>query len=138
MVFQPPSWVPALPGTSCRVKLFQNIRPQNQQHGEKRPANTGPPCPEIPDSVPLSEFMYDERYGRWSTSKARNPYTCGVTGKTYTSKQIPERIDLLSRAIAKRLGFSPNEGTEWDRVVAVYSVNTVRCFFTGTDKLSLG
>ncbi|OAA75173.1 phenylacetyl-CoA ligase [Akanthomyces lecanii RCEF 1005] len=93
MVFQPPSWVPALP--------------------------------EIPDSVPLSEFMYDERYGRWSTSKARNPYTCGVTGKTYTSKQVPERIDLLARAIAKRLGFSPNEGTEWDRVVAVYSVNTI-------------
>ena len=89
------------------------------------PANTAAP-PEIPDSVPLSEFMYDERYGRWSTSKARNPYTCGVTGKTYTSKQVPERIDLLARAIAKRLGFSPNEGTEWDRVVAVYSVNAVR------------
>lgn len=74
--------------------------------------------------------MYDERYGRFGTSKARNPYTCGVTGKTYTSKQVPERIDLLARAIAKRLGFSPNEGTEWDRVVAVYSVNTVRTAFS--------
>ncbi|KAF1735423.1 hypothetical protein BB8028_0005g06450 [Beauveria bassiana] len=93
MVFQPPSWVPALP--------------------------------DIPDSVPLCEFMYNERYGRYSASKARNPYTCGVTGTTYTTEQVPERVDLLARAIAKRLGFSPNEGTEWDRVVAVYSVNTI-------------
>lgn len=84
--------------------------------------------------------MYDERYGRFGTSKARNPYTCGVTGKTYTSRQVPERIDLLARAIAKRLGFSPNEGTEWDRVVAVYSVNTVRMAFSprgGEARISL-
>ncbi len=70
--------------------------------------------------------MYNEKYGRHSTAKARNPYTCGITGTTYTPQQIPERVDLLARAIAKRLGFSPNEGTEWERVVAVYAVNTVR------------
>lgn len=32
----------------------------------------------------------------------------------------------MSRAIGKRLRFSPNEDTEWDRVVALFSVNTVR------------
>lgn len=73
--------------------------------------------------------MYNEQYGRFANAKSRNPYTCGVTGTTYSPQQVIERIDHLSRAIAKRLGFSPNEGTEWDRVVAIYSVNTVRCSY---------
>jgi acyl-CoA synthetase (AMP-forming)/AMP-acid ligase II len=70
--------------------------------------------------------MYDEKHGRYPNTKSRNPYTCGITGKTYTADQVAKRVDHLSRAIGKRLGFSPAEGTEWDRVVALYSLNTVR------------
>lgn len=32
----------------------------------------------------------------------------------------------MARAISKRLGFNPHEESEWERVVAIYSVNTVR------------
>lgn len=72
--------------------------------------------------------MYNDQYGRFPLAKSRNPYTCGVTGKTYAATEVAQRVDYLSRAIGKRLGFNPAEGTEWDRVVALYSVNTVRAF----------
>lgn len=71
--------------------------------------------------------MNDERYGRQPFAKSRNPYTCGLTGKTFTCEEVKQRTDYLSRAISKRLGFLPNEGTEWNKVVCLYSVNTVSC-----------
>lgn len=79
-----------------------------------------------PDSITVEEFIQNEAYGRYPLAKARNPYTCGLTGKTYNTAQVAERTDLLARAIAKRLGFNPHEETEWERVVAIYSVNAVR------------
>ena len=69
--------------------------------------------------------MLDERYGRVPASKSRNPYTCGLTGKTYSTKQVKERVEALARGLGKELGFDVNEGTEYDKVVGVFSVNTV-------------
>lgn len=83
---------------------------------------------DVPDSITLEEFMNTEKYGRRPFSKSHNPYTCGLTGKTYTAAQVKERVGLLSRAIAKRTGWQPNVGTPWDKVVVVYSVNTVSVY----------
>ena len=69
--------------------------------------------------------MSNEKYGRRPLSTSRNPYTCGLTGKTYSAAEVKSRTEFLSRAVAKRLGFAPNEGTEWDKVVCLYSLNTV-------------
>jgi len=69
--------------------------------------------------------MNDEKYNRRRFNESRNPYTCGITGKTFTANKVRQRTDYLARAIAKRLKFSPNEGTSWDKVVAVYAFNTV-------------
>lgn len=69
--------------------------------------------------------MNNEKYGRCPLAKSRSPYTCGLTGKTYSAVEVVKRQDFMARAIRKRLGFDLNEGTEWDRVVALYSVNTV-------------
>lgn len=69
--------------------------------------------------------MNDERYGRRPFAKSRNPYTCGLTGKTFTAEEVKQRTDYMSRAISKRVGFVPNEETEWHKVVCIYSVNTV-------------
>ena len=52
-------------------------------------------------------------------------FTCGVTGRGYTPSEVFQRTDYLSRALKAALGWDLNEGTEWDRVVAVYSHNTV-------------
>lgn len=69
--------------------------------------------------------MTNEKYGRQPLARSRNPFTCGLTGKTYTALEQMERVDLLARAMGKRMGWTPNEGTAWDKVVCVFSLNTV-------------
>ncbi|KAF5550152.1 phenylacetyl ligase [Fusarium phyllophilum] len=81
-----------------------------------------------PDSIALCEFMTSEAYGRLPIAKSRNPFTCGVTGRTYSVSQVHQRADFVARALAKRLDFSPNEGVEWDKVVSIFSVNTIDNF----------
>ncbi|KAM0470468.1 hypothetical protein ACHAP7_009532 [Fusarium lateritium] len=80
---------------------------------------------EPPDSISVAEFMSSEAYGRLPLSQSRNPYTCGVTGKTYTFREVIDREDFLARALSKELQFDPSDGSEWDRVVAIFSVNTI-------------
>ena len=79
----------------------------------------------MPDSITLEEFLRDDKYGRRALSASRNPYTCGLSGKTYSAPDVVARTDSLARAIGKRLSFDPLDGTEWDRVVGLFSLNTV-------------
>jgi hypothetical protein len=82
-----------------------------------------------PDSVAICDFMLEEHYGRHPLGYSKNPFTCGLTGKTYTSLEVRERVEYLARALAKELGWHPNQGSEWDKVIAVFSVNTVSATF---------
>lgn len=52
-------------------------------------------------------------------------FTCGVTGKEHSTLEVRERVDYLARGLAKELGWQPNKGTEWDKVIGVFSVNTL-------------
>ncbi|KAF4968303.1 hypothetical protein FSARC_4248 [Fusarium sarcochroum] len=78
-----------------------------------------------PDSCTIPEFVLTENYARKPFARSRNPYTCGITGKTYTTAEVIQRQQLLARALSKRLGWDIDEGTEWDRVLALYSLNTI-------------
>jgi acyl-CoA synthetase (AMP-forming)/AMP-acid ligase II len=89
------------------------------------PPSWAPQLPELPDSISLEEFLSNDQYGRHPLAQSRNPYTCGITGKTYTPAEVIRRTGLMARAIGKRLRFTPNEDTEWDRVVTLFSVNTI-------------
>jgi hypothetical protein len=82
--------------------------------------------------------MNTENHGRRGFGKSRNPYTCGLTGKTYNPVEVKERVDFLSRAIAKRMGWKPNEGTPWDKVIAIFSFNTVSTSLTLLSLLASG
>lgn len=79
----------------------------------------------IPDSIPISEFMLNEKYGRVPHASSRDPYTCGLTGKSYSSQEVINHVDSLARSLSKELGWAPNEGSEWDKTMAVFAVNTV-------------
>ncbi|KUJ09310.1 amp dependent CoA ligase-like protein [Mollisia scopiformis] len=78
-----------------------------------------------PDSIPISQFMLDDTYGRCPLKDSRNPFTCGLSGKTYTALEMVDRVDYLARSLAKEFGWHPNKGTEWDKVIGIFALNTV-------------
>jgi len=81
---------------------------------------------EPPDSIPISEFMLEDKYCRQPIDKSRPFFTCGISGKAISGAEVKERVDFLARGLAKELGWRPNEGSEWDKVCGVFSFNTVR------------
>ncbi|KAK4938912.1 hypothetical protein LTR10_020735 [Elasticomyces elasticus] len=89
------------------------------------PVPWAPKLPDIPDTVPLCEFMLDEKHGRRPLSKSWDPYTCGLSGRSITATQQKENVDKLARALAKEFGWDVNEGTEYDKVVGVFAHNTI-------------
>ncbi|KAK0105222.1 hypothetical protein ONS96_004622 [Cadophora gregata f. sp. sojae] len=89
------------------------------------PPSWVPKLPDVPDTVPISQFMLDDSYGRCPLKKSRNPFTCGLSGKTYTASEMVGRVDQLARALAKEFGWQVNKGTEWDKVVGIFALNTV-------------
>ncbi|CAK4031016.1 acyl- ligase easD-like [Lecanosticta acicola] len=84
-----------------------------------------PQLPEVPDSISIERFMFDEKYGRYPLGYSRPPFSCALTGRSFSALEMKERIDYLSRALCKEFGFKPNEGSEWDKVVGVFSLNTI-------------
>ena len=73
----------------------------------------------------IGEFMNSDAYGRFPLSKSRNPFTCGLTGKTFTTKESHERSEQLAKALSKIMGWAPNHDSPWDKVIGLFSVNTV-------------
>ncbi|KAH7395527.1 4-coumarate-CoA ligase, variant, partial [Cadophora sp. MPI-SDFR-AT-0126] len=84
-----------------------------------------PNLPPIPDSIPISNFILNEKYGRRSLRCSRQPYTCGLTGNEFTTAQIRQRRDDLAKALGEELGWRVNEGTEFDKVAAIFCLNTI-------------
>lgn len=80
---------------------------------------------DIPDTIPLNEFMFNERYGRYNLAKARAPFICGISGKAPSALEVKVQIEQLAKGLSKELGWLPNEGTEFDKVAGMFSVNTV-------------
>ncbi|KAL4800312.1 hypothetical protein BDV19DRAFT_174054 [Aspergillus venezuelensis] len=89
------------------------------------PAREAGTMPPIPDNIPISQFMLSEGNGRHPLSNSRDPFTCGLTGKTYSTLEVKDRVEYLSRAVAKILGWEPNRGSEWDKTLVIFSLNTI-------------
>lgn len=70
--------------------------------------------------------MLDEQYGRIPFADSRDPFTCGISGKTYSNDQVKERSILLARALSRELGWKAGSGSEYDKVMGVFALNTVR------------
>ncbi|GAB1193426.1 hypothetical protein APSETT444_002642 [Aspergillus pseudonomiae] len=77
-----------------------------------------------PDSIPISDLIFDDKYGRCLVEKSPSPFICGLTGNSYSFKEYEQRADLLSRGLSKDIGWQPNQGTELHKVIAIFSVNT--------------
>lgn len=89
------------------------------------PAKSAGELPPIPDDIPINEFMLSEKYGRSPVASSRDPFTCGISGKSFSTREVADRVDILARAMAKEFNWHPNQGSEWDKTVGVFSLNTV-------------
>ncbi|MCJ1389058.1 hypothetical protein MMC18_001912 [Xylographa bjoerkii] len=78
-----------------------------------------------PDTVPIHEFMFDEKHGRYPLHKSKPPFTCGLTGVEYSASDVRDRVNNLAKALSKELDWQPNAGTEWEKVIGVFTVNTI-------------
>jgi hypothetical protein len=81
-------------------------------------------------SITLPQFMYEDHHGRKVKRSSRAPFTCGVTGRSYSAVEVAQRVDYLARSLAATLGFDNEEGTEWERVVGIFSYNSVLSYST--------
>jgi hypothetical protein len=70
--------------------------------------------------------MLSEKNGRQALGTSLDPFICGITGKRYSMYEVKDRVEQLARALSKEFGWKPNAGTEWDKVMGVFSLNTVR------------
>lgn len=115
-IYHPYSPLPGSEGKRSAPKL--HIMPFH-------PPSWSPPLPTIPDSVSVETFMFDENYGRYPLGYSNPPFTDGVTGKSYSALEVKERVEHLARALSRELGFHPDVGSEWDKVVGCFSLNTI-------------
>ena len=67
---------------------------------------------------------------------AKDPFTCGISGRTFNNEEQVERTDALARALSQELGWAVNSGTEWDKVMGVFALNTVSQSSTIADVMS--
>lgn len=86
-----------------------------------------PQLPFLPDSIPIHELLFrnDNNYGRYPISSSKAPFTCGISGKSYSVTAVASRIEALARALATRLNWRVNEGDELSKVVSIFSLNSV-------------
>ncbi|PYI00763.1 4-coumarate-CoA ligase, variant [Aspergillus sclerotiicarbonarius CBS 121057] len=81
--------------------------------------------PPVPDTLPVCDFILDEKHGRAPIYSSPAPFICNVTGKSYTSTDVIERVDALARALSHELNWEPNTGAAEDKVLGIFSVNTI-------------
>lgn len=80
---------------------------------------------EPPNNITIGEFIWSSKHGRRPAATSRSPFTCGLTGKSFTVTQAPQRINFLARGLAQVLKVEPNKGLSLDKVIAIFSPNTV-------------
>ena len=78
-----------------------------------------------PDNIPIPDFIFNEQYGRLPLHISKPPFTCGLSGAEYSVHEVHDRVNALASTLAKALGIATNKGSEWDKVICVYSLNTV-------------
>lgn len=78
-----------------------------------------------PSNVSIPDFMLSEEYGRYPMARSKPPFICGLSGREYTPFEAKERVEHLALGMAQEFSWEVNQGTEWDKVVAVFALNTV-------------
>ena len=81
---------------------------------------------EVPDSIPICDFMLNEEHGRRPISESWDPYVCGLTGATFSMQEQKDRVTYLARSLSKELGWKVNQGDEYSKVAGVFALVRVK------------
>ncbi|KIX10704.1 uncharacterized protein Z518_01788 [Rhinocladiella mackenziei CBS 650.93] len=84
-----------------------------------------PELPAVPDTVPIPEFLFEEKHGRAPLATSLDPYVDGLSGRRITPQEQKQRVTYLARSLAKELGWEVNQGAELSKVAAVFALNTI-------------
>lgn len=84
-----------------------------------------PELPAIPDTVPIPQFLFEEKYGRAPLVASLDAYIDGLSGRRITAQEQKQRVEYLGRSLAKELQWEVNQGTELSKVAAVFALNTI-------------
>lgn len=90
-----------------------------------KPPSWVPDLPIPIPNLPINTFIFSEPHGRCPKRLSLAPFVCGVTGRSDSVTKVEDEVDFLARALSAELRWRPNEGTEWDKVAAIFSLNTV-------------
>lgn len=78
-----------------------------------------------PDNQLVGDFVVERKHSLYEWSNDKPAVVCALTGKSYTINDVKNRVSNLSKGLSKRLGWSPNSNSPWNKVVGILSYNTV-------------
>jgi hypothetical protein len=79
----------------------------------------------VPDSVLVGDFVTKRDHNLYDWSDEKPTTICALSGGSYNMREIRDRVSSLSQSLSKDLGWLPNQGSPWDKVVGICSFNTV-------------
>lgn len=80
---------------------------------------------DIPDDIPLSDFIFDDRFRTRKCRDSGLPFIDSVSGGGYSISETRRRIEWLAAGLANKLGIHDISGDVWQRVVGLFAVNNV-------------
>ena len=86
---------------------------------------------DIPDTLSAEDFIFNEHYRSRPLRESKAPFVDGLSGRSYNVHEARQRIDYLSRELSSRLQWHPNTGSPLDKVVAIYTLDSVSAIVAG-------
>ncbi|KAH7127339.1 acyl-CoA synthetase [Dactylonectria macrodidyma] len=83
-----------------------------------------------PDDVPIHKVLLEDSFDRHPTAHSRSLYRCGLSGRSYSVSEMHKRVEAVASAMAQICSWNPNQGSQWDKVVAVFAYNSVIAWAT--------
>lgn len=81
---------------------------------------------EPPANTLVGDFAFSQSWpGLPEGERPNGKLVCASTGTTFSMQDVRERVESLARSLCHEFKWQPNEGTPWDKVVGVFSLNAV-------------
>ena len=80
---------------------------------------------EPPDNLTLEQFITSDEHRPIPFRLARPPFSDGCGEAGTQPAECLRRIDLLSRSLNHILDWRLDHGSEWNKVMAIFTLNTV-------------